>query len=46
MMPARIMYGAETSDAELVSASLTGNRDAFGRIVTRYQSLLRCRKEV
>jgi len=34
------MSGAETTDAELVSASLTGNRDAFGRIVMRYQSLI------
>ncbi len=34
------MNGAETTDVELVSASLTGNRDAFGRIVTRYQSLI------
>lgn len=34
------MNGADTTDAELVSASLTGNRDAFGRIVTRYQSLI------
>jgi RNA polymerase sigma factor (sigma-70 family) len=34
------MSGAEITDAELVSASLTGNRDAFGRIVTRYQSLV------
>src|SRR4051794_36162998 len=29
-----------SSDAELVSASLGGNRDAFGRIVTRYQTLV------
>lgn len=27
-------------DAELVAASLSGNRDAFGQIVARYQSLL------
>jgi len=27
-------------DAELVSESLSGNRDAFGQIVTRYQSLI------
>jgi RNA polymerase sigma factor (sigma-70 family) len=27
-------------DAELVNASLGGNRDAFGQIVTRYQSLI------
>jgi len=40
MMTTRIMSGAETTDAELVGESLTGNRDAFGRIVTRYQSLI------
>ncbi len=28
------------NDAELVSASLSGNRDAFGQIVARYQSLV------
>jgi len=27
-------------DAELVAQSLTGNRDAFGLIVSRYQSLV------
>ena len=27
-------------DAELVAASLSGNRDAFGQIVSRYQSLV------
>lgn len=32
--------GTETSDAELVSESLVGNRDAFGQIVARYQSLV------
>ncbi len=30
----------EISDAELVSQSLAGNRDAFGRIVARYQNLI------
>ncbi len=34
------MAGTETSDAELVGESLVGNRDAFGRIVARYQSLI------
>ena len=29
-----------SSDSELVTRSLAGNRDAFGRIVARYQSLL------
>lgn len=28
------------NDAELVAASLAGNRDAFGQIVSRYQSLV------
>lgn len=28
------------NDAELVHATLSGNRDAFGQIVTRYQSLI------
>jgi RNA polymerase sigma factor (sigma-70 family) len=31
---------ADFSDSELVAQSLAGNRDAFGGIVTRYQSLL------
>src|SRR5205807_6405307 len=30
----------DPSDSELVTQSLAGNRDAFGRIVTRYQTLL------
>ncbi|MEM9159291.1 MAG: sigma-70 family RNA polymerase sigma factor [Verrucomicrobiota bacterium] len=30
----------DTSDASLVAACLSGNRDAFGRIVERYQRLL------
>src|SRR6266487_774511 len=30
----------DCSDSELVTQSLAGNRDAFGRIVARYQSLL------
>src|SRR3989442_2394625 len=29
-----------SSDSELVTRSLAGNRDAFGWIVTRYQTLL------
>jgi DNA-directed RNA polymerase specialized sigma24 family protein len=28
------------SDSELVALSLSGDRDAFGRIVTHYQTLL------
>ena len=30
----------DLSDSELVTRSLAGNRDAFGWIVARYQSLL------
>jgi RNA polymerase sigma factor (sigma-70 family) len=30
----------DTSDASLVSESLTGNREAFGQIVARYQTLV------
>jgi RNA polymerase sigma factor (sigma-70 family) len=35
-----MVTGTETADAELVSESLVGNRDAFGQIVARYQSLV------
>src|SRR5690242_21733085 len=31
---------ADLSDSELVTQSLAGYRDAFGRIVSRYQTLL------
>jgi RNA polymerase sigma factor (sigma-70 family) len=35
------LVGATTNDdAELVNATLAGNRDAFSRIVSRYQSLI------
>jgi RNA polymerase sigma factor (sigma-70 family) len=34
------MSVAARNDAELVGESLTGNRDAFGQIVARYQSLV------
>src|SRR5215471_2461817 len=34
------LQNADFSDAELVALSLAGDRDAFGRIVTRYQTLL------
>lgn len=34
------MISSEPSDAALVAATLRGNRDAFGSIVTRYQSLI------
>lgn len=30
----------DVSDASLVAESLTGNRDVFGQIVTRYQTLI------
>ena len=32
--------GVSQNDAELVAASLSGSRDAFGHIVSRYQSLI------
>jgi RNA polymerase sigma factor (sigma-70 family) len=34
------MFPASSNDAELVNKSLTGNCDAFGQIVARYQSLI------
>ena len=34
------MPATEYNDAELVTESLAGNRDAFGRIVSRHQSLI------
>ena len=34
------MSAAAHNDAELVSESLSGNRDAFGQIVAQYQSLI------
>ncbi len=40
MMTTRTMPAVENSDAELVSRSLTGDRDAFSQIVTRYQNLI------
>jgi RNA polymerase sigma factor (sigma-70 family) len=40
MMTPKNMSATGSNDAELVSACLDGNRDAFGRIVTRYQSLV------
>ena len=36
----KAMEMTETSDANLVAESLTGNRDAFGQIVARYQNLV------
>jgi RNA polymerase sigma factor (sigma-70 family) len=40
MMATRAMETATPNDAELVAATLSGNRDAFGQIVARYQSLV------
>ncbi|MEY4917304.1 MAG: hypothetical protein RL616_1217 [Verrucomicrobiota bacterium] len=40
MMTPNMTTAAANNDADLVSASLTGNRDAFGQIVARYQSLV------
>ena len=40
MMKNEAMYAAELSDADLVAGSLSGNREAFGRIVERYQTLI------
>ena len=40
IMMTETMSVAAPNDAELVSESLTGNRDAFGQIVARYQSLI------
>jgi hypothetical protein len=40
MMTTSMMSMAANNDAELVSESLSGNHDAFGQIVARYQSLI------
>jgi len=40
MMTTATMAPPAHEDADLVSASLSGNRDAFGQIVARYQSLI------
>jgi RNA polymerase sigma factor (sigma-70 family) len=40
MMTTKIMSVAVNNDAELVNGTLAGNRDAFGVIVSRYQSLI------
>ena len=39
-MTTEAMDTAESNDAELVAKSLDGNRDAFGQIVERYQTLI------
>jgi len=40
MMTTQTMPATEYNDAELVTESLAGNRDAFGRIVAHHQSLI------
>jgi RNA polymerase sigma factor (sigma-70 family) len=40
MMTTRSMSATASNDAELVAESRSGNRDAFGQIVARYQSLI------
>ena len=40
MMITNMISPAAHNDSELVSESLSGNRDAFGHIVSRYQSLV------
>ena len=40
MITTNIMPVAANNDAELVSGTLAGDRDAFGHIVSRYQSLI------
>ena len=40
MMTIKTMPAVEQNDAELVAESLDGSRDAFRRIVERYQTLI------
>jgi RNA polymerase sigma factor (sigma-70 family) len=40
MMTTQTMAATEYNDAELVTESLAGNRDAFGQIVAHHQSLI------
>ena len=40
MIMNRMMAGEGTTDTDLVTQSLDGDRDAFGQIVSRYQSLI------
>src|SRR5580704_1651881 len=40
MMTTSMIATAANNDADLVNATLGGNRDAFGQIVSRYQSLI------
>jgi RNA polymerase sigma factor (sigma-70 family) len=39
-MTTKAVETIEASDADLVAASIAGNREAFGHIVTRYQTLV------
>jgi RNA polymerase sigma factor (sigma-70 family) len=39
-MMTNMISGVANDDADLVNASLSGNRDAFGQIVSRYQRLI------
>src|SRR5262245_13650063 len=40
MMTSNMIPVAPANDPDLVAESLSGNRDAFGQIVSRYQSLV------
>ena len=40
MMKSEAMHPIEISDVDLVAESLSGDRDAFGEIVERYQTLI------
>jgi RNA polymerase sigma factor (sigma-70 family) len=40
MMPSRMTPPAASADYDLVNACLSGNREAFGQIVTRHQALV------
>jgi hypothetical protein len=40
MMTTDVMHAVDLNDAELVSKTLAGNRDAFRQIVERYQTLI------
>src|SRR5580698_3622111 len=40
MVPPEDMLTMENADQELVAQARRGDRDAFGRIVTRYQALI------
>src|SRR5436853_4533117 len=40
MMTSNMIPGVAQNDTELVNGSLLGDRDAFGQIVSRYQSLI------